>query len=56
MRFSGFNNTEDEWVNVKTAVRERSIPLEPSECQKVEVGDLVLCYQVHSFIQKEQYF
>ncbi|KAJ4718047.1 Protein SAWADEE HOMEODOMAIN like [Melia azedarach] len=45
VRFSGFNNTEDEWVNVKTAVRERSIPLEPSECQKVEVGDLVLCYQ-----------
>ncbi|ESR40127.1 protein SAWADEE HOMEODOMAIN-like protein 1 [Citrus sinensis] len=45
VRFSGFNNTEDEWVNVKTAVRQRSIPLEQSECVKVNVGDLVLCYQ-----------
>lgn len=50
MRFSGFNNTEDEWVNVKTAVRQRSIPLEQSECVKVNVGDLVLCYQVLIFL------
>lgn len=33
-------------MNVKRAVRERSIPLEPSECWKVAVGDLVLCFQV----------
>ncbi|XP_059640965.1 protein SAWADEE HOMEODOMAIN HOMOLOG 1 [Cornus florida] len=45
VRFAGFKNVEDEWVNVKTAVRERSIPLEPSECHKVKVGDLVLCYR-----------
>lgn len=46
VRFSGFGKEEDEWVNVRTGVRERSIPLEPSECDKVNVGDLVLCFQV----------
>ncbi|KAF9690101.1 hypothetical protein SADUNF_Sadunf01G0160800 [Salix dunnii] len=45
VRFAGFRNTDDEWVNVRRAVRERSIPLEPSECQRVKVGDLVLCFQ-----------
>ncbi|OVA20233.1 hypothetical protein BVC80_157g27 [Macleaya cordata] len=45
VRFVGFGAEEDEWVNVKKAVRERSIPMEPSECQKVQVGDLVLCFQ-----------
>ncbi|KAJ7951722.1 Protein SAWADEE HOMEODOMAIN like [Quillaja saponaria] len=45
VRYAGFSKDEDEWVNVKRAIRERSIPLEPSECQKVEVGDLVLCFQ-----------
>ncbi|KAG6733621.1 hypothetical protein I3842_01G233300 [Carya illinoinensis] len=45
VRFAGFNNDEDEWINVKRGVRERSIPLEPSECEKVKVGDLVLCFQ-----------
>ncbi|XP_048233731.1 protein SAWADEE HOMEODOMAIN HOMOLOG 1 isoform X2 [Ricinus communis] len=45
VRFSGFRNTDDEWVNVKRAVRERSIPLEPSECHRVKVGDLVLCFR-----------
>lgn len=50
VRFSGFGKEEDEWVNVRTGVRERSIPLEPSECEKVKVGDLVLCFQVISLI------
>lgn len=36
-------------MNVETAVRERSIPLEPSECGMVNIGDLVLCYLVFSF-------
>ncbi|TQD95446.1 hypothetical protein C1H46_018931 [Malus baccata] len=45
VRFSGFGREEDEWVNVRGAVRERSIPLEASECPKVKVGDLVLCFQ-----------
>ncbi|KAJ6801188.1 SAWADEE HOMEODOMAIN-like protein 1 isoform X1 [Iris pallida] len=48
VRFQGFGAEEDEWVNVKKAVRERSIPLESSECKRVEVGDLVLCYRERS--------
>ncbi|KAF5199073.1 Sawadee homeodomain-like protein [Thalictrum thalictroides] len=44
VRFVGFGAEEDEWVNVKTGVRERSLPLESSECHKVNVGDLVLCF------------
>ena len=46
VRFVGFGAEEDEWVNVKKAVRERSIPFEHSECHKVTIGDLVLCLQV----------
>ncbi|XP_023633023.1 protein SAWADEE HOMEODOMAIN HOMOLOG 1 isoform X1 [Capsella rubella] len=45
VRFSGFDNRHDEWVNVTTSVRERSIPVEPSECGRVNVGDLLLCFQ-----------
>ncbi|KAL3840859.1 hypothetical protein ACJIZ3_025450 [Penstemon smallii] len=45
VRFAGFGNEEDEWVSVRRAVRERSIPLEHSECDKVNVGDLVLCFR-----------
>uniref|UniRef100_A0A7N0TTQ5 SAWADEE domain-containing protein n=1 Tax=Kalanchoe fedtschenkoi TaxID=63787 RepID=A0A7N0TTQ5_KALFE len=45
IRFAGFGKEDDEWVNVKRYVRERSIPLEAAECHKVKVGDLVLCYQ-----------
>lgn len=33
-------------MKVKNAVRQRSIPLEHSECHNVKVGDLVLCFQV----------
>ncbi|KAI3959415.1 hypothetical protein MKW98_019005, partial [Papaver atlanticum] len=35
----------DEWVNAYKAILERSIPIEPSECGTVEVGDLVVCFQ-----------
>nr|XP_019707877.2 protein SAWADEE HOMEODOMAIN HOMOLOG 1 isoform X1 [Elaeis guineensis] len=45
VRYQGFDAEEDEWVNVKKAVRERSIPLESSECLKVAVGDPVLCFR-----------
>lgn len=45
VRFVGFGAEEDEWVKVKNAVRQRSIPLEHSECHNVKVGDLVLCFQ-----------
>nr|XP_028962775.1 uncharacterized protein LOC103410728 [Malus domestica] len=41
--FVGFRAEEDEWVNVKKAVRERSVPLEHSECRTLKVGDHVLC-------------
>lgn len=46
VRFAGFGNEEDEWVNVKRGVRERSVPLEPSECVKLSVGDPVMCFRV----------
>ncbi|KAH7840284.1 hypothetical protein Vadar_015149 [Vaccinium darrowii] len=45
VRFAGFDADGDEWVNVKTDVRERSLPLEDSECGKVKVGDLIVCFQ-----------
>ncbi|XP_022150667.1 protein SAWADEE HOMEODOMAIN HOMOLOG 1-like [Momordica charantia] len=45
VRYAGFGKDEDEWVNVARGVRERSIPLESSECYRVKVGDLVLCYR-----------
>ncbi|KAL8139461.1 hypothetical protein V2J09_005482 [Rumex salicifolius] len=48
VRFSGFSKSHDEWVNIKNAIRQRSIPLEPSECHRVKVGDLVLCFQERS--------
>ncbi|KAI4325294.1 hypothetical protein MLD38_030706 [Melastoma candidum] len=48
VRFSGFSKDQDEWINVRTSIRERSIPLEPSECHKIHVGDLTLCFQERS--------
>ncbi|KAL9230348.1 hypothetical protein vseg_005711 [Gypsophila vaccaria] len=45
VRFVGFGSEEDEWVNVKDDVRERSIPLENWDCQKINVGDVMLCLQ-----------
>ncbi|XP_068344225.1 protein SAWADEE HOMEODOMAIN HOMOLOG 1-like isoform X1 [Pyrus communis] len=44
VKFVGFGAEEDEWVNVKKAVRERSVPLEHSECHTLKVGDHVLCF------------
>ncbi|XP_055820514.1 protein SAWADEE HOMEODOMAIN HOMOLOG 2-like [Solanum dulcamara] len=45
VRYVGFGPEEDEWINVRKSVRERSVPLENSECVKVRVGDSVLCFQ-----------
>ncbi|GAA0161302.1 hypothetical protein LIER_17650 [Lithospermum erythrorhizon] len=45
VRFTGFDRSHDEWINVKSSIRERSIPLVESECHLIEVGDLVLCYR-----------
>ncbi|PON86811.1 hypothetical protein TorRG33x02_173370, partial [Trema orientale] len=39
VRFAGYRKEDDEWVNVRTRVRDRSIPLEPSECHKVKETD-----------------
>lgn len=47
VRFSGFSHDQDEWVNVRKGLRERSIPLVPSECHKVKVGDLLLCFRAN---------
>ncbi|KAI3687750.1 hypothetical protein L1987_81452 [Smallanthus sonchifolius] len=44
VRYVGFGTEEDEWVHAKN-VRERSVPLEHSECNKVMVGDTLLCFQ-----------
>jgi hypothetical protein len=46
VRFGGFGEEEDEWVDVKTGIRQRSLPCEASECVGVLPGDLVLCFQV----------
>ncbi|KAJ0238364.1 Protein SAWADEE HOMEODOMAIN 2 [Hirschfeldia incana] len=45
VRFAGFEVEEDEWINVKRHVRQRSLPCEASECVAVLAGDLVLCFQ-----------
>lgn len=45
VRFAGFGAEEDEWVNVKNCVRQRSLPCEASECVAVLSGDLILCFQ-----------
>ncbi|KAK8970123.1 hypothetical protein KSP40_PGU013495 [Platanthera guangdongensis] len=45
VRFDGFGPDEDEWVNVRKAVRERSVPMESSECWKLKEGDLLLCFE-----------
>ncbi|XP_027336697.1 protein SAWADEE HOMEODOMAIN HOMOLOG 1-like isoform X2 [Abrus precatorius] len=50
VRYAGFTKEQDEWVNVMEGVRERSIPLVPSECHKVKDGHHVLC-----FLEREDY-
>ncbi|XP_010275171.1 PREDICTED: protein SAWADEE HOMEODOMAIN HOMOLOG 2 isoform X2 [Nelumbo nucifera] len=45
VRFAGFGAEEDEWVNVRRNVRQRSLPCEASECVAVLPGDLILCFQ-----------
>ncbi|OIS99036.1 PREDICTED: protein SAWADEE HOMEODOMAIN HOMOLOG 2 isoform X1 [Nicotiana attenuata] len=45
VRFAGFGAEEDEWVNVRKHVRQRSLPCESSECVAVLPGDLILCFQ-----------
>ncbi|KAJ6333142.1 hypothetical protein OIU77_009081 [Salix suchowensis] len=45
VRFSGFGPDEDEWLDVRRQVRQRSLPCEASECVAVLPGDLTLCFQ-----------
>ncbi|KAF0914781.1 hypothetical protein E2562_031386 [Oryza meyeriana var. granulata] len=45
VRFQGFGAEEDEWINVRKAIRLQSIPLESSECRLIREGDLVLCFK-----------
>ncbi|TVU11270.1 hypothetical protein EJB05_44844, partial [Eragrostis curvula] len=45
VRISGFGAEEDEWVKVRTCVRERSLPCQDTECACVLHGDLVLCFK-----------
>uniref|UniRef100_A0A0E0HR39 SAWADEE domain-containing protein n=1 Tax=Oryza nivara TaxID=4536 RepID=A0A0E0HR39_ORYNI len=45
VRFSGFGAEEDEWINVRKCVRQRSLPCESTECVAVLPGDLILCFQ-----------
>ncbi|CAA7028620.1 unnamed protein product [Microthlaspi erraticum] len=45
VRFSGYGSQDDEWLNVEKSVRKRSVAVEPSECGKVKVGDLLVCWQ-----------
>jgi hypothetical protein len=49
VRFAGFGSEEDEWVSVKNAVRQRSLPCETTECVAVLPGDLILCFQALYF-------
>uniref|UniRef100_A0A2P2JYE0 Sequence-specific DNA binding/transcription factor n=1 Tax=Rhizophora mucronata TaxID=61149 RepID=A0A2P2JYE0_RHIMU len=47
VRFAGFGQEEDEWLNIHKHVRQRSLPCEASECVAVLPGDLILCFQVN---------
>ncbi|KAI5066245.1 hypothetical protein GOP47_0018869 [Adiantum capillus-veneris] len=46
VRFDGYGAADDEWVNMRTSVRERSLPCEESDCVFVLPGDLTLCFKV----------
>ncbi|PKA63086.1 hypothetical protein AXF42_Ash007882 [Apostasia shenzhenica] len=45
VRFSGLGVEEDEWIDVRKCVRQRSLPCESVECIAVLPGDLILCFQ-----------
>ena len=51
VRFAGFGPEEDEWINIRKHVRQRSLPCEASECVAVLPGDLILCFQVDFRLQ-----
>nr|GEU68018.1 homeodomain-like, SAWADEE domain protein [Tanacetum cinerariifolium] len=45
VQFAGFEAEDDEWVNVRKNVRQRSFPCGSSECVAVLPSDLILCIQ-----------
>ncbi|KAH7294077.1 hypothetical protein KP509_28G055200 [Ceratopteris richardii] len=44
VRFAGYGPEDDEWVDVRTAVRQRSVGCEETDCISIFPGDMVLCY------------
>lgn len=44
VRFAGYGAEDDEWVNVRSAVRQRSLACESSDCTSILPGDIVLCF------------
>ncbi|MCO5587823.1 hypothetical protein L7F22_041775 [Adiantum nelumboides] len=44
VRFAGYGPEDDEWVDVRSAVRERSLACEESDCTSILRGDIVLCF------------
>ncbi|MCO5612852.1 hypothetical protein L7F22_067123 [Adiantum nelumboides] len=45
VRFDGYDAADDEWVNMRTSIRERSLPCEASDCVYILPGDLTLCFK-----------
>lgn len=54
MRFAGFGAEDDEWINVKNAVRRRSLPCDAFDCLHIKPGDLICCFQ--ETIEQAKYF
>ncbi|KAI5076367.1 hypothetical protein GOP47_0008432 [Adiantum capillus-veneris] len=44
VRFAGYGPEDDEWVDVRSAVRQRSLACEESDCTSIFRGDMVLCF------------
>lgn len=44
VRFAGYGVEDDEWVNVRRAVRQRSLACESSDCFSIFPGDVVCCF------------
>lgn len=44
VRFAGYGPEDDEWVDVRSAVRQRSLACEESDCTSIFPGEMVLCF------------
>lgn len=54
VRFVGFRAEDDEWVNVKNAVRLRSLPCEAFDCAHIMPGEHICCFK--EGIEEAKYF